>query len=271
MFDFDLDRPLAVFDLETTGTNPQADRIIDLAVVRIHPNRTEDTHAWRLNPGIPIPADSTRIHGISDADVAKAPVFAAVADEVFGVFEGCDLAGYNIIRFDVPLLAEEFARIGMTFSVEGRRILDAQRIFHRREPRDLSAALAFYCGEMHVDAHGAEADARATMRVLQGEFRRYPDLPRNMKDLDAYCNPRPPEWVDRTGKLKWIGGDIVLNFGKSKGTTLRHFIDNDRGFIKWMLRSGFPPDTKQIVEDALQGRWPNPPREDPRTDATGPL
>jgi DNA polymerase-3 subunit epsilon len=159
----------------------------------------------------------------------------------------------------MPMLAEEFVRAGVPFDVENRRVIDAQRIFHRREPRDLTAGLHFYCGEMHLDAHGAEADALATVRVLEGQFERYPDLPREMDALHDYCNPRDPNWVDRLGRLKWSKGRVVLNFGKRKGTPLQDLVEKDPGFIKWMLRSDFPRDTLKIVEDAIEGRWPEPP------------
>jgi len=258
MFKWILERPLAVFDIEATGTAPRADRIVELAVVRLQPDGSRDTHVFRVNPEMPIPPEATLIHGISDADVADCPRFADIAHEVLSLFDGCDLAGYSVLRFDVPLLAEEFLRVGLQFVTEGRRVVDAQRIFHRREPRDLTAALAYYCGEMHVDAHGAEGDALATLRVLESQIERYPDLPRDMAELAAYCDPRDPSWVDKAGRLKWADGEVVLNFGRKKGTPLRAVIEEDPGFIKWLLRSDFPRDTQEIVEKATQGTWPKP-------------
>ena len=256
-----LDRPLGVFDIEATGATPRADRIVELAVVRILPDGRRDTHKWRINPEMPIPPEATAIHGIRDADVAACPPFRQVAQEILGVFADCDLAGYNLGRFDVPMLAEEFSRVSIAFDLEGRRIIDAQRIFHRHEPRDLAAALAFYCGEMHLDAHGAEPDVLATIRVLEGQFARYADLPHDLDGLDAYCNPRHPAWVDRQGRLKWAQGEIVLNFGRKKGETLRHIIQDDPGFVKWLLRSDFPRDVQEIVSNASEGRWPTPPKD----------
>lgn len=254
-----LDRPLAVIDIEATGTSPRADRIVELAIIRLMPDGTRSTHTFLVNPQVPIPPETTEIHGISDSDVADSPTFGEIAPEVFRLLEGCDLAGYNILRFDIPMLAEEFLRANTPFDIDGRRIIDAQRVFHRREPRDLTAALAFYCGEMHFDAHGAESDALAVIRVLEGQFKRYPDLPRDIDELDAYCNPRDPSWVDRTGKLKWVNNEIVLNFGRKKGESLRTLIRNDPGFIKWMLKSDFPRDMQEIVANALEGKWPAPP------------
>lgn len=254
-----LDRPLAVIDIESTGPIPRSDRIIDLAVIRIDLDGRRETRTYRVNPGVPIPEETTRIHGITDADVAGSPPFASIAPAVFALLDACDLAGYNSTRFDVPMLVEEFLRAGLTFDVERRRLIDAQRIFHRKEPRDLTAALAFYCGETHTGAHGAEADALATLRVFEGQYQRYPDLPVDMDRLHDFCNPRRPGWVDRAGRLKWAGGEVVLNFGQKKGLSLRTIVRDDPAFIRWMLRSDFPTDTRQIVEDAMRGKWPTPP------------
>jgi len=259
MKELPLDRPLAFFDIESTGTNRKADRIIDLAVVRVMPAGDPQVDMFRFNPGVRIPAEATAIHGIRDADVADCPTFPQKLTEVSAAFENCDLAGFNILHFDVPLLCEEFLRAGKTFDLEGRRILDAQRIFHRREPRDLSAALKFYCGELHLDAHSALEDTLATLRVFQGQLARYPDLPRRIEELDAYCNPRNPEWVDRTGRLKWADGEAVINFGKLQGKRLRDLARDDTGFLNWMLKSDFPRDTQAIVEAALRGTFPTPP------------
>ncbi len=257
--DMVLDRPLAFFDLETTGTSPRADRIVELAIVKLMPDGTHDCWTVRVNPGRKIPPEATAIHNISDEDVKDCPPFKDIAADVAKRFENCDLAGYNVVRFDVPMLVEELTRAGIETDLNTRPVVDVQRIFHRREPRDLAAALAFYCQEMHLDAHSAEADVWATIRVFQGQRRRYNDLPRDVAALDAYCNPRDPSWADRTGKLKWQEGEIVLNFGKRKGERLRDIVENDPGFAKWILRSDFPADTRDIVSDMLQGRMPTPP------------
>jgi DNA polymerase-3 subunit epsilon len=255
----ELDRPLAFFDLEATGISPRADRIIELSIVKILPDHSQSTHTYRVNPGIPIPPEATRIHGISDSDVANCPRFQDIAPETFGILEGADLGGYNIIRFDIPMLTEEFLRAGLRFTPDGRRIVDAQRIFHKREPRDLAAALAFYCGEMHLGAHGAEADALATIHVLEGQFQRYSDLPHDIVALDKYCDPRDPSWVDRSGRLRWRENEVVLNFGRKKGELLREIIAKDPDFVKWMLRSDFPADFREIIVHAAEGKWPQPP------------
>lgn len=254
-----LDKPIAFFDIEATGTSPTTDKIVELSVVKLMPNRKRLTKTWRVDPQRPIPAEVTKIHGISDDDIVGCPTFPEIAREVFDFIGDADLGGYNVLRYDIPMLAEELLRAEIELVVDERRVIDVQRIFHRREPRDLSAALAFYCGEMHIDAHGAEADALATIRVLEGQFQKYPDLPVDMDELDDYCNPRNPLWVDRSGRLKWENGEVVLNFSRKKGTPLRDIIEGDPGFIKWMLRSDFPRDTKGIVEEATRGIWPPPP------------
>jgi len=261
MFKWKINRPLAIFDLEATGTSPRADRIVEVAITRLLPDGTRDTFFRRVKPGIPIPAEATGIHGICDADVADCPAFPDLAAELFRYLKDCDLGGYNIVRFDVPMLVEEFSRADINFDTEDRRMIDAQRIFHRREPRDLSAALSYYCGEMHLNAHGAEADVEATVRILEAQLQRYPDLPHDIEELHEYCNPRDPTWVDRTGRLKWMNGQVALNFGRKKGTSLRAMIDQDPGFIKWMMRSDFPRDTREIIQNALEGKWPTLPSD----------
>jgi len=256
-----LDRPLAVFDIESTGISPRVDRIVELAIVKLSPDGSVTTFCRRINPGIPIPPETTRLHGISDEDVADCPSFADLAPAIMEFLEGCDLAGYNVVRFDIPMLTEEFLRAGCEFDGPYRRTVDAQRIFHQREPRDLAAALRFYAGAEHENAHGAEADALATIRVLEGQFRMYEDLPRDVESLDRYCSTRQPGWVDRTGKLKWQNRDVVLNFSRRKGESLRTIIQSDRGFVKWMLASDLPRDMRDIVQEATEGRWPEPPDE----------
>ncbi|MBR6586275.1 MAG: 3'-5' exonuclease, partial [Kiritimatiellae bacterium] len=165
-----LDRPLVVFDIESTGVNPRQDRIIELAAVKINPDGTEETKTWLLNPTVPIPPETTAIHGISDDIVKDCPTFEESAADIFAFFEGCDLSGFNADRFDIPCIEEEFARTGRNFGASQRRHVDVQRIYHRMEPRDLSAAVRYYLGRDHAGAHGAEADAKATLEVLKAQM-----------------------------------------------------------------------------------------------------
>ena len=256
-----LDRPLAVFDIESTGTNPRTDRIVELAILLVFPGGRREMHSWLFNPGVPIPVETTAIHGITDEMVANHPRFFERARDILSLLEGCDLGGYNHTRFDIPILQEEFARAGIAFDVDGRRIFDAQRIFHKREPRDLTAAVKFYCdGEEFTDAHGAEADARATLRVLEGQFRKYPDLPRDPDALDRLLNERDPFNVDRAGRLRWLDGEVTINFGKKKGEKVRDLVKNDRGFLRWITKADFPLDTREIIHRILDlDQWPTPP------------
>ncbi len=260
MFPFKLERPLAVLDIEATGISPRADRIVELAVIRLDPDGTETSRTWLLNPTVPIPVETTAIHGITDEVVKECPTFAQAAREVLAFLGRSDLAGFNLARYDIPMLCEEFARAGVAFDPDDRRVLDAQRIFHQKEPRDLSAALAFYCQRDHVDAHGAEADARATLEVLIGQFRKYPDLPRDLETLDRQFNARDPFSADRAGRLRWVEGELVVNFGRKRGQKLRDLAQSEPSFLKWMVRSDFPMDTRQIVEGVLNGVYPQPPQ-----------
>ena len=260
MFPIKLDRPLIVFDIEATGTSARADRIIELAAIRIDPDGTETSGYWLLNPGVPIPIETTAIHGITDEIVRSCPTFKEKALEILTFFGEADFAGFNAGRFDIPMLAEEFSRAGIPFDADRRRLLDAQRIFHTKEPRDLSAALRFYCGHEHADAHGAEADVRATLDVIRGQFKRYDDLPRDMETLDRTFNPLDPFNADRSGRLRWVDGELVINFGKKKGAKLKDLAGEDAGFLKWIIKNDFPQDTRQICENALKGVFPQPPR-----------
>lgn len=254
-----LDRPLVVFDLEATGLNKRMDRIVSIALVRYEPGKEPESRYYLINPTIPIPAESTKLHTITDEDVAEAPTFAEMAGVIERDFDGADLAGYNLLGFDIPLLCEEFARAGHPFDLKGRRVLDAQRIFFKREPRNLEAALKKYCNEEHTDAHNAMGDVIATVKVLAGQFRMYDDLPTDMDSLDHEFNQHDPTSVDRSGRLKWVDGQVTLNFGKFQGRRLRDVIAQDPGVINWLLRSDFPEDTKRIVRDAQMGRYPSPP------------
>lgn len=258
MLRLNIKRPLAVIDIESTGTNPRQDRIIELAIIKLMPDDSRESHVFRCNPGILIPPEAEAIHHISNADVAQCPLFTEIAGKIFGILKDCDLGGFGIVRFDIPMLTEEFARAGFSFPPPDCRMVDAQRIFHKKEPRDLTAALFFYCGEEHAQAHGAEADALATIKVLAAQFEKYPDLPRNLEDIDAYCHPeRDPAWVDKTGKLKWVNGEVVINFGAQyTGQKLRELAQNNAKFLKWILKSDFPCDTKKIVAAALEGKFP---------------
>ena len=258
-----LERPLIVFDIESTGISPRRDRIIELAAIKICLDGSEISKCWLLNPTVPIPPETTAIHGISDEDVRDCPTFQDKAEEIFEFFRDCDLSGFNADRFDIPCLEEEFARCAMNFASSRRLHIDVQRIYHRMEPRDLSAAVSFYCGKLHNDAHGAEADAAATLAVLKEQFLRaedrYQQLPRSVKELDEYLVPRDPLNADRNGLFRWKDGEWTVNFGKKRGESLRKIILKEPNFLKWMTKGDFDTEARMIAQDALEGRLPPPP------------
>ncbi len=255
-----LDRPLIVFDIESTGVNPRQDRIIELAAVKIHPNGIEDERTWLLNPTIPIPNATTAIHGITDDIVKDCPTFAEAAKEIFEFFNGCDLSGFNVDRFDIPCLEEEFARTGRDFGASRRRHIDVQRIYHRMEPRDLCAAVRFYLGRDHVGAHGAEADAKATAEVLKAQMVKYPELPRTAAEMDEYLAPHDPMNADRQGMIRWIDGAWCINFGKKKGRRLVQLLATERNYLRWIVNGAFDTEVRQIVKTFIdRGVLPPPP------------
>lgn len=246
-----LDRPLVVFDTETTGTNPRADRIIEIACLKVHPDGRREEWVRRINPGIPIPAASTAIHGISDADVAGEPRFREVGAALAAFLGGADLAGYNIAGFDLPVLRAEFLRAGIPFDISDRRLVDAQRIFFSREPRHLSAAARFYCQSEHQGAHGALADAEMTLRVLIGQLERYAELPRSVGQLHELFCAGIDQDLDPEGRIRLVNGEPTINFGKNRGRTLRDISREEPGFLRWILKGDFSEPVKSLARKYL--------------------
>ena len=248
-------RPIVALDLETTGTNPELDHIVEITITRFNPQSQQFSGIeTRVNPGMPIPAEASAVHGIADDDVRACPRFSVIASRVFELLDGADLVGYNHRRFDVRLLAVEFARYGLLNPMETARTIDVGLIFMKREPRTLEAAVRFFCGIDHADAHGTTADVVATLQVLLAQFERYPDLPRTIEALDAIG--RDASFIDRDGKIAWRGGRACINFGKHAGVPLDQV---ETGFLAWILGRDFPDDTKEIVRAALRGELPVPP------------
>lgn len=246
-----LDRPVVFFDTETTGTNPRADRIVEIACVKVHPDGRRESLVRRLDPGMAIPPGATAIHGIGDADVRGLPGFWDVAPELAAFFDGCDLGGYNIAGFDLPILRVEFLRAGLEFDVSSRRLIDAQRIFFAHEPRHLSAAARFYCRADHAGAHGALADAEMTLRVFLGQLERYESLPRSVAELhEIYCAGLDRD-MDPEGKIRLVNGEPTVNFGRQRGKTLRDMAREDPGFLHWILSEEFSKPVKEIVRGFL--------------------
>jgi len=256
-----LERALCFFDLETTGADVASDRIVELCLLRIDASGATEARTRRVNPGRPIPPEATAIHGIRDEDVANEPPFRELARGLLEFVGDADLAGFNVQRFDVPLLDREFREAGLDLKLSSRLVVDAMTIFHRKEPRHLSAAVRFYLDREHVGAHGAEADVLATAEVLDAQLARYPDLPRSVRELDAWCRP-PGDPVDVSGKFVWKNGEVVFAFGPHRGRRLRDVASdsNTKGFLDWILRKDFPEDAKRLAKDALAGKFPEPRR-----------
>jgi len=251
-----LTRPLVVFDLETTGVDTASDRIVEIGLVRLLPDGSRENHSWMINPGRPIPAGASAVHGLTDDDVSGAPSFSDVAAEVLACFEGCDVSGFNVGRFDMPLLAKEFERVGMAFPAQETVVVDSYSLFVRREPRNLDAAVALYCDRDHTGAHRAVADAEAAADVLLGQLARYDDLPSDVAGLAEACVRKDPNWVDGAGKVAWQGDDVVLTFGKHARRPLVHLVVEEKAYLSWVLGADFPDDTKAIISEALEGRYP---------------
>lgn len=255
-FPVPLDRPLVFFDLETTGLRVGSDRIIELALIRISPNGDVMERVRRFNPGVPIPPEASAIHGITDEDVAEHPPFSARARSLARLLEPCDLGGFNLRRFDLPMLLAEFQRAGVPFDPRSRRIVDAQMIFHREEPRDLSAAVRFYLGRELEDAHSALADIRATAAVLGAQLQKYPHIPRDLEGLNAYCDEIQPF---ETELDRWFSssqeGELIFRRGKHRGESLVAVAASSPDYLEWMLGlDDLDAEIRTVVRTALQGR-----------------
>jgi DNA polymerase-3 subunit epsilon len=253
-----LRRPLVAFDLETTGLDLQQDRIVEISMVKIFPDGTREVRTRRLNPGMPIPPSASAVHGILDEDVRDCPRFAQVANSLHALLADCDLTGFNVAKFDLPFLANEFQRCGLAFPAPGTHVLDSYRLYTLREPRDLGSALRYYCDREPMNAHSAEADAIAAADVLLGQLARYEDLPDTVDALEEIIHPRDPSWADATGKLAWRGEDLIVQFGQKKGRSLRDLLSTEPDFLRWILRKDFPTDVKILVEAVLNGQHPRP-------------
>ncbi len=247
-----LSRPIVFFDLETTGINPVTDRIVEMALVKMLPGGGRETWIKRLNPGMPIPEESTGFHGITDADVADAPTFKQVAKELHAWLKGCDFGGYNAARFDLPMLVEEFLRAGVPVDFASTRMVDVQKIFFKMEQRTLSAAYKFYCGKTMENAHSAEADINATIEVLQAQLERYEDISQDVDGLHSSFSDEEP-LVDYARTMIRKGGEIIFNFGKYKGQNVEEVFSKNPSHYDWMMKGDFSLDTKQKISDILNG------------------
>jgi len=244
----DLKKPIAFFDLETTGIDVSKDRIVEIAVLKINPNQSTETKTMRINPTIPIPKESSKIHGIYDEDVKDAPTFKQEAKNIARFLDGCDLAGYNSNKFDIPLLVEEFLRADVDFNLKNRNFVDVQVIFHKKEQRTLSAAYKFYCKKDLEDAHSAEADITATYEVLKAQLDMYDDLENDVESLSKFSYHKKS--ADLAGRIVFNKeGQEVFNFGKHTGRTVEEVLEKEPGYFAWMLNADFPLYTKKILTE----------------------
>jgi DNA polymerase-3 subunit epsilon len=246
--ELNLRRPIAFIDIETTGLNVSSDRIVELSILKITPDRKEVWMSTRVNPEMPIPAKSTAIHGISDADVVDAPLFRELAKKLTAFLEGCDLAGYNAIKFDIPLLAEEFLRANIDFNFRKRKYVDVQVIFHKKEQRTLSAAYQFYCSKDLTEAHSSKADTAATFEVLKAQLDRYDDLENDVEKLAEYSSFN--NIVDFAGRIILDENGVeIFNFGKHKGKSVETVFKEDPSYYSWMMNGDFPLYTKKVLTE----------------------
>ncbi len=241
-----LTKPICFFDLETTGISITSDRIVEIAILKVHPNGKEERKTWLVNPEMPIPKEVTAIHGISDADVADKPTFKALAKEIYNMIKDSDLGGFNSNRFDIPLLAEEMLRADVDFDMKNRQSVDVQTIFHKMEQRTLSAAYKFYCDKSLEDAHSAAADTHATYEVLKSQLERYEDLENDTKFLAEFSSRK--KFADFAGFLAYDKeGEECFAFGKHKGKRVTEILEKEPGYFGWLLNADFPLYTKKVL------------------------
>lgn len=241
-----LEKPIIFFDLETTGIEVGKDRIVELCYIRTEPNGNEKAESMRINPGIHIPENASLVHGIYDKDVKDCPHFADIADDLLKVFTGCDLAGFNSNKFDVPLLVEEFMRAGKNLDLQDCKLVDVQNIYHKLERRTLIAAYKFYCGKDLTDAHSAFADTRATYEVLEAQLDKYPDeLKNDVAFLSEYS--RMNNNIDFAGRIVYDEKGVeTINFGKYKGKSVKETLLKDPSYYNWIMQGDFTMNTKQV-------------------------
>lgn len=246
-----LSKPLAFFDLETTGLNIATDRIVEVSIVKIMPNGDKEVKTKLINPTIPISKEAAAVHGIKDEDVKDKATFKEVANELDEFIKDCDLAGYNSNKFDIPLLAEEFLRAGLDFDVSKRNLVDVQNIFHKMEKRTLSAAYQFYCNKELTDAHSAEADTKATYEILEAQIGKYEELQGDTTFLSEFS--RMTKNVDLLGRIVFNSKGVeVFNFGKHKGKPVTEVLEKEPGYYGWMMNGDFPLYTKKKLEEIKQ-------------------
>ncbi|TAJ15754.1 3'-5' exonuclease [Marinilabiliaceae bacterium JC017] len=251
-----LKNPIVFFDLETTGINVAADRIVEISILKVNVDGSEESKTYRVNPEMPIPAKTSEIHGIYDEDIKDCPTFKELAKTLAGFMEGCDISGFNSNKFDIPLLAEEFIRAEVDFDMKKRKFVDVQTIFHKMEKRTLEAAYKFYCDKDLKDAHSAEADTRATYEVLKAQLDRYDNLKNEIEFLSEFSSFNRN--ADFLGRIIFNDkGEEVFNFGKYRGKKVEDVLDKDAGYYGWMMNGDFPLYTKKVLTNIKLRKFNN--------------
>ena len=251
-----LSRNLIVLDIETTGLWIEKDKIIEIALIKCNPNETQDIYESKVNPGIPVPAFITELTGISNDDLKNAPYFRNIAEELLNFIGDADLAGFNIEKFDLPVLEREMNEAGYTFDWRNRRLYDAQKIFHLNEKRDLSAAYKFYCGKDICNAHHAMADTEATLEILSMQAEKYGDS--TLDSLEKFNYKDKNNFYDKDRRFRWWNGKLYIMFGKyAKRYSLQDLAQKDPKYLEWILSAEFSAEVKSLAEDALMGRFPS--------------
>lgn len=248
-----IQKPLAIFDLETTGLDISVDRIVEIAILKVNPDGKEEKYEKRINPEMNISEESTAIHGISNEDVKDCPTFSELADEIAKFIGEADLAGFNSNKFDIPLLAEEFLRVNHSFKTGNRMFIDVQNIFHKMEQRTLVAAYKFYCDKDLTNAHSADADVIATYEVLKAQIERYEEVENNVKFLAEFSTQNKNKILDFAGRIAQNEkGEAIYNFGKHKGKTIAEIAESEPGYYGWMLNGNFPRYTKAVLKQEME-------------------
>ncbi|NVK53124.1 MAG: ribonuclease H-like domain-containing protein [Flavobacteriaceae bacterium] len=243
-----LEKPIVFFDLETTGINIGTDKIVEISILKVHPNGNKESNTWLVNPEVEIPKEASDIHGITNEKVVTEPTFKELAPKVSEMIKGCDLAGFNSNRFDIPLLAEELMRAGIDFDMKDRKAIDVQAIFHKKEQRTLSAGYQFYCGKELVGAHGAEADTNATYEILLAQIEKYDDLENSVDALSAFSSHA--KRADFAGFILFNEDEEeIFSFGKYKGRTVEEVFKENPGYNAWMQNADFPLYTKKVLRE----------------------
>lgn len=251
-----LDKALVFLDIEATGPDPQMDKIIEIHCIRFNPDGSKRTFYSLVNPNIPIPVESTKIHGFTNKDLSQASGFKKIAPELFEIVKDADVGGYNVLRFDVRILFSEFKNVGIHYDLADIRAIDPFQIFIKNHKRDLSAAYQFYCGKELVGAHGAKADNLATIEVFMAQLNKYQDLPHTVNEISNYCMEAGEPYLDPERFLMWKNDQIFVNYGKHKGRLLKEIVAEDHNFLYWVTKNNFNPILIRMIKDALKGIYP---------------